>query len=269
MKIKLLTATLAAMLCLTACGEKAKTDTPSEKPADAATEYAEYEEVTTETFTEPAVVEDVPVETIPETNESVVDPPLADFSTPTELSTTYADLRNRSFKYNGKLMTVGVSTLQDFIDAGATFKEDTYDSHSGLNFDVEFSHDFKGQFPYGCLAYYLDYESCGQKVEAFFITPDGSPRKLRDCVLAKISVYVDDSIKPESGNNITDKLEFAFDRTLTHDSLVANSGEPTYVEDYFSNYKVVSEKTPNHDSGYSFGFNGDGTFGYAEISWIP
>ena len=267
MKIKLLTATLAAMLCLTACGETASTDKSSENPADAATESAEYEEVTTETFTDPAVIDDIPVETIPETNESVVDPPLADFSTPTELSTTYADLSNRSFKYNGKLMTLGVSTLQDFIDAGATFEEDPFDPRSGYDFDVEFDEQFSGQFPDGCADYYLDFEELGYNVELFFITPDGSPRKLRDCVLAKVFVYVEKNIKPETGNNITEKLEFAFDRTLTYDSLVANSGEPTYEDDGYD-YKAVSEKTPEHDSGYHFHFTND-ELTLFDISWIP
>lgn len=266
MKIKLLTATLAAILCLTACGETASTDNSSEKPADTTTESAEYEEVTTETFTDPAVVEDVPVETIPETNASVVDPPLADFSTPTELSTTYADLNNRSFKYNGKLMTVGVSTLQDFIDAGATIEKGSSSDNSEMNFDKEYKHKFRGQFPYGCLEYRLD--GFGSHVELYFINPDESPRKIRDCVLAKISVRLDNVLTTGSLDGFSEKMEFAFDTSLTYDELVANSGEPTY-EDHGYHYAVVSEKTPNHDSGYVFGFDSNNLFDGFEITWIP
>ncbi|SEL33933.1 hypothetical protein [Ruminococcus albus] len=270
MKMKILTAAvIAAMLTLTACGEADKASTTSEKPAETTTESAEYEEVTTETFTDPAVVEDVPVETIPETNESVVDPPLADFSTPTELSTTYADLDNRSFKYNGKLMTVGVSTLQDFIDAGAEFEENTTWSQSGLDFDVLVDKEFKGQFNDDCVIYHLDPASCGHYVDAIFINPDNSPRKLRDCVLAGLTVFISESIKPESGNNFTDKLEFAFDSTLTHDSLVANSGEPTIDKYSVTDYTTESKTIPDCESGYSFGFSGNGKLVCFDIYWIP
>ncbi|MDO4304486.1 MAG: hypothetical protein Q4D94_11275, partial [Bacillota bacterium] len=39
------------------------------------------------------------------------------------LSDNYADLENRSFAYNGKLFTLGTSTLQDLIDGGIPFEE--------------------------------------------------------------------------------------------------------------------------------------------------
>ncbi|SFB84798.1 hypothetical protein [Ruminococcus albus] len=260
MKKKILTAAvISAMLTLTACGD-ADTKTTSESKADTTTTAAS-EEVTTEADAE--VITEA-TEKITDTIEEVTTE-LAP-AVPTELSTTYADLDNRSFKYNGTLFTVGVSTLQDLLDAGAEPKKVSGSSKSEMNFDKEYSHTFKGQFPYNCLEYYL--ADFGTQVELYFVNPDESPRKVRDCVLANIDVRVDDSIKPASGSGIAKNLEFAFDRTLTYDALVANSGEPTY-EDHGYHYAVVSEKTLNHDSGYVFGFNSKNEFTNFEITWIP
>ncbi len=276
MKIKILTAAvIAAMLTLTACGD-ADTKTSTESKADTTTTAA------TEPVTEPALTEEITTQdtTAPVTEETTTSvttlPPVTEATTttttepepvvPTELSDKYADLDNRSFKYNGKIMTLGVSTLQDFVDAGAELKKVSGSSDSEMNFDKEYSHKFRGQFPYGCLEYHLD--DFGTHVKLYFVIPDGSPRKIRDCVLAKISVRSNDSLSTGSLEGFSEKLEFAFDGSLTYDALVANSGEPTY-EDAGYHYAVVSEKTPKYDSGYRFSFNSNNEFTNFDITWIP
>jgi hypothetical protein len=186
-----------------------------------------------------------------------------------ELSTKYADLDNRSFKYNGEIMTLGASTLQDFVDAGAELDEWSSFSHAGKNFEVQFDDHFSGQFPYGCAIYYLRLNTPNTSVTAvslFFIAPHNLPCKLKECVLAKIDMDVND-ITPSSPNSIADGFEFSFDRTLTYDALVENSGEPNY-EDHGYNYKVVSDETPRYDSGYRFSFGSDG-LSHLEMTWIP
>lgn len=260
MKKKIITAAvISAMLTLTSCGETDKASTTSEKPAETTTTTAATEEVTTEAVTETEADAEVITEATEEITDTIEE-------VTTELSTTYADLDNRSFKYNGKLFTIGVSTMQDLIDAGATIEKGSSSDNSEMNFDKEYKHKFRGQFPYGCLEYRLD--GFGSHVELYFINPDESPRKVRDCVLAKISVRLDNVLTTGSLDGFSEKMEFAFDTSLTYDELVANSGEPTY-EDHGYHYAVVSEKTPNHDSGYVFGFDSNNVFDGFEITWIP
>lgn len=110
MKKQFIAAALIAALGLTACGE-AKT---SEKTSEKATEATKAAEVTTEATTEAATTAEITTEAITEA------------AVPTELSDKYVDFNNMSFKYNGHLMTLGVSTLQDFLDAGLEPK-DNYD----------------------------------------------------------------------------------------------------------------------------------------------
>jgi predicted small lipoprotein YifL len=272
MKTKILTAAvIAAMLTLTACGD-ADTKTTSESKADttttAATEPALTEEITTQDTTAPVTEETTTsVTTLPPVTEATTTTTTEpEPVVPTELSDKYADLDNRSFKYNGKIMTLGASTLQDFVDAGAELDEWLSISHAGKNFEVQFDDHFSGQFPYGCAIYYLD-EMVSPGVDLYFITPHDSPCKLKECILAKISVDVDRILTPGPDNNVSENLEFAFDRSLTYDSLVANSGEPNY-EDAGYHYIIVSEKTPKYDSGYRFSFDSDG-LSRLEMTWIP
>jgi hypothetical protein len=279
MKIKLLTATLAAILCLTACGETATTDKSSEKPAETTTTAAS-EESTTESATEsateeapadsaPAVETTVTTTTAATTTTQATTTPAPEPAVPTEISDKYADLDNRSFKYNGKLMTVGVSTLQDFVDAGAELDETSNFSHAGMNFDAQFDEHFRGQFPYGCAIYKLQGTDSYVWIELYFITPNGASIKLRDCTLARINVRLSGVIGDlDHICDIPEQFEFAFDRSLTYDSLVANSGEPNY-EDAGYHYTIVSEKTPKYDSGYVFRIDDEKGLYAFDISWIP
>ena len=248
MKKQILAAAIVAMLGLTACDEAEK----SEKSSEKATEATTAAEVTTEAATVEATTEAA--------TEAAV---------PTELSDKYADLDNRSFKYNGKMFTLGVSTLQDFLDAGAELEPEKSTS-ADANYDKHFKEFFVGQYPYGSAEYRLKTENY-QEIYLYFINPNSSQENkqdndilLRECTLGKIHVK-----KAGDGTVIPDNFEFAFDNSLTADSLIANSGEPTYQEyssDY--NYMVVSDKFTSFDSGYMFSIVNDSLSSFI-ISWIP
>jgi hypothetical protein len=253
MKIKLLTAILAAVLCLTACSETATNDASSEKPTDTTTTTAAPEETTAITGIEGIIIETTTSSvTKVTTNPAVTTTPISMPVLAEELSDKYADLDNRSFKYKGKIMTLGVSTVEDFLDADAVLKD--YKPSTGYRIDPyeDFNEEFRGEFrdsddSYFC---YLDPGSNDWSVIVAFVNPDGSPKKLKDCVIAAIIFYVDEEIKPESSNNFAENLEFAFDDTLTHGVLLANSGKPTHGKphgrdiDYkkaFGKYEILPE----------------------------
>ena len=275
MKKKIITAAvISAMLTLTACGD-ADTKTTSESKADttttAATEPVLTEEITTQDTTAPVTEETTTSVTTlaPVTEATTTTTTEPEPVVPTEISDKYADLDNRSFKYNGKLMTVGVSTLQDFVDAGAELDETSNFSHAGMNFDAQFDDHFRGQFPYGCAIYKLQGTDSYVWIELYFITPNGASIKLRDCTLARINVRLNGVLGDlDRICDIPEQFEFAFDRSLTYDSLVANSGEPNY-EDAGYHYTIVSEKTPKYDSGYIFRIDNEKGLYAFDISWIP
>ena len=188
MKKQILAAALVAMLGLTACGESEKSDNKTEKNTEAATVAETTEAATVEATTEAATV-----------------------AVPTELSDKYADLDNRSFKYNGKMFTLGVSTLQDFLDAGAELEPEKSTS-ADANYDKHFKEFFVGQYPYGSAEYRLKTENY-QEIYLYFINPNSSQENkqdndilLRECTLGKIHVK-----KAGDGTVIPDNFEFAFD----------------------------------------------------------
>ncbi|WP_028504332.1 hypothetical protein [Ruminococcus albus] len=157
--------------------------------------------------------------------------------------------------------------MQDFLDAGAELDETSDFSHAGMNFDAQFDDHFRGQFPYGCAIYRLKSSDQYVLVDLYFITPNGASIKLRDCTLARIEVRLH-AVLVNGVRDIPQEFEFAFDRSLTYDSLVANSGEPNY-DDAGYHYTIVSEKTPKYDSGYVFGIDNEEGLYKFEISWIP
>ena len=136
MKIKLLTATLAAILCLTACGD-ADTKTSSESKADTTTTAA-TEEVTTEAVTEEVTSETTPaVETTVTTTEATTttsattttvpapaEPEKEEFKLAEGLSEKYVDFDNMAIEYNGHIFRLGEATVQDFLDAGVELVTD-------------------------------------------------------------------------------------------------------------------------------------------------
>ncbi|MCR4796339.1 MAG: hypothetical protein K5898_14435 [Ruminococcus sp.] len=246
MKKQFIAAAIVAMLGLTSCGEAKTSEKTSEKATEATTaeittEAATTEEITTEAVTESAV--------------------------PTELSDKYADLDNRSFKYNGKTLTVGVSTLQDIIDAGIEFEKTEnyekmveseiyyYDEEDDEWYDDYFNGQWVNDFHYGTKDNFATL---------YFANPYKNEVSMKDCVLvtAVFGVFNDDN--PDES-----KYEFAFPSSLTMDDLTANSGEPTGKDHDSIQYTKVSDLYPEGDSGYDFRFKADGGLNSVFITWIP
>lgn len=164
------------------------------------------------------------------------------------LSETYADLDNRSFAVNGKVYTLGVTTLQEMIDDGVPFDEDDL-ANANNNIDGDSSSQ-------GFKIVLGEYYSAQVFVGNF----TSENKTIAECPICEIYLPVD----LEESNDI---LQFAFPLTITEDELVANSGEPTDKDEYTSDdgdyqsntyeYKIDSEQYYG-DSGYTFEFtNGE------------
>lgn len=243
------TAAFALALCICAvsaagCGDKKTADNSS---------YDKAEKTTTAAVTEAAATE--AAQTTEEiTTEAVTE--AATEAAPTELSEKYADLDNRCFKYDGHLYTLGVSTLQDFLDNGAEFTKTE-------NYDKMWTDKFRGQVDYGS----FECKSAVNSAEFSFAKLSDDPVPMKDCILVGIDYFN----KFEYERNGTDlKIQFAFPNTLTMEELTANSGEPTSKKgDKEVSYTEVSSVYPKYDSGYTFHFGSDGLINSVEIEWIP
>lgn len=241
MKKQFIAAALIAALGLTACGE-AKT---SEKTSEKATEAATTAEITTE-----AAKEEITTEAVTEA------------AVPTELSDKYVDFNNMSFKYNGHLMTLGVSTLQDFLDAGLEPKD---------NYDKVWKESFHGDpDEAGCA---IDYKISGLSISGIHLyfcnlKEEGTPMK--DCVLCY--VYYGECKTDKEKGAYSNNFEFSFPYNLTADELVANSGEPTFKksENAF-NYTETSTVFTDEERSIAFSFDNknDWVINSVNMTWTP
>lgn len=272
MKKQIIAAALVAMLGLTACGESEK---------------AEKKEKTTEATTAAETTEAAATEEVTATEETSKEVPMFDGKTeeellidgsdspikvetekqaPTELSDKYADLDNRSFMYNGHLMTLGISTLQDFLDAGLEPED---------NYDKIWKHKYHGNPHQSGSTFDCTIRTAGGVTTYIaFCKPAETDVPMKECVLCmvKYSSFENDIQDGSYSHN----FEFAFPFTLTSEELKANSGEPTVKSDGSYYYTVVSEKFPECDTGYQFNFKyiiGAETtevcLRSVEITWAP
>ena len=248
MKKQIIAAALVAMLGLTACGESEKSDNKTEKATEATT-IAEETEAAKDEATE-AVTEEITTEA---STEAAV---------PTELSDKYVDFTNMSFKYNGHLMTLGVSTLQDFLDAGLEPKD---------NYDKVWKESFHGD-PHeaGCA---IDYKISGREIsgiQLYFCNLEENGTPMKDCVLC--SVYYGEYKTDKENGEYSNNFEFAFPCTLTSDELVANSGEPTFKksENVF-NYTETSTVFNDEEKSIVFSFDNrnDWDITSVNMTWTP
>ena len=265
MKKQMIAAALAAMFCLSACGKAEKT---SEKASEATgAEETTVSEVTSEAETEPETTEEITTESetyefeeIPTQSEA----PVAHDS----LSDKYADLDNRSFIYKDHIYTLGVSTLQDFIDNKVIFAEnDDFNAmeSGGYTGNID-GIDVKSPFKYTIME--------GRAV-LYFANIGEKDIKRSECVLVQMT-YDNFSDERRGAQN---NMQFAFPKTLTKDELIENSGEPTFIKEEGNNYSyyAVSEKEPHILSGYMFIFfsdeyantGDDGKLSMISMNWVP
>ena len=240
--------------------DKDKDKKTTEETTEATTEATTTEETTeatTEETTEETTEATTEATTTEETTEATTQASSAGDYTPVEgLSSVYADLDNRSFAINGKVYTLGVTTLQEMIDDGVPFDEDDI-ANAGNNINP-------------------DYQSSGFKItlgdyysaQVYVGNYTDENKTMAECPICEIYLPV----HQDDPNTI---LTFAFPLNLTEEDLIANSGEATDFREYVSDdgdyvshtyeYKVDSERYIG-DSGYSFEFaNGELRYLYIDL----
>ena len=241
---KVIVLLMALMICiLSACGEKDNANTESSK---------------TETILDDSAVTEND-ESTSETKSEEEDKK----QTPDELSDIYADLDNRSIKYNGHILTLGVSTLQDLVDAGYE-PEDNYDKMWEWEFNPNNDTHILGTIECDID---VDYSNGASNTVLYFANPKESPIPMKECVLCMVaySGFANDREKGGYSNS----LEFSFSYDLTPDDLIANSGEPTVKpSDNTYEYMEISDKYPSFQFGYWFSFM-EGNINRIYITWAP
>ena len=260
MKKQIIAAVLVAMLGLTACDESEKSDNKTEKTTEATT-IAETTEAAKDEVTE--AISEVT------TTEEITTEAEKKSAVPTGLSEKYADLDNRSFKYNGHLLTLGISTLQDVLDAGIEFEStDNYDKicESDIFYYDEDEHEWFDDMFDGEWENDFDYKTKDKCATLYFANPYINEIAMKDCVLVQAWYFCNEGTQESH-----EKYEFAFPTSLTKEELSSNSGEPTAQGTYDNvEYTKVSDLYPEADSGYDFRFNGDdGKLGTVIMTWIP
>lgn len=154
-------------------------------------------------------------------------------------SSTYADLDARYFAIDGHIFEVGVSTMQDMVDAGIVFVDDS-NLYNNIKPNYE-SEQFKVEL------------GEWNNIMIYASNFTDSNKTIAECPITEVYFPID---LEDEGN---DRVQFAFPLDLTEEQLVANSGEPTELNDYSSdgytskyyNYKVDSTKYYGQ-SGYEF-----------------
>lgn len=171
-------------------------------------------------------------------------------------SDKWVDMDNRQFAINGKVYTLGKTTLQDMIDDGVPFdKDDIANANNNLNKDTT-SQGFK----------IILGEYWSAQVEVANYTDKNMV--IKDCPISQIYL-------PNRDDETQNILKFAFPLTMTESELKENAGEPTDTRNYSSDgyisntyeYTKDSEKY-YRDSGYDFEFV-NGKLKYVTINLIP
>lgn len=266
MKKILLAALAAALLGLSACGPAAASSTASEV-------LSASEEETPSASSEEAVPESSEEETeVPSEEDAGLSEALAvpeEFVPAAGLSETFADLEHRSFAYDGKVYTLGETTLQDLIDGGLPFeKSDLNNSGNNVNRNYE-----TGRYN----APINDYNSLPF---VFLNTTDGSLTE-KECLLSSVRWYTlyvphedyQDSLNQEILENLADcgkHVGFSFPLTLTTEQLLANSPDPTEQDEYGNVKYTVDSDVYMGSSGYTFKFNKDTSqLEQVSVTWLP
>ncbi len=178
-------------------------------------------------------------------------------SASSSLGEKYVDYDNRSFEINGKVYTLGKTTLQEMIDDGVPFEEnDLANANNNLNKNTE-----SQAFSIELGEYYSAQVSVGNY--------SGENMKIADCTLSEIYL-------PVKQDQDQDILSFAFPLTITEDELVKNAGEATDKSNYDGgdDYKTVTYKYQKDSekyigsSGYTFEFL-NGELRYVTINYKP
>lgn len=243
MKKKLLLTTMALVIAtsmMTACGQKElNTDNNSKNITTQTTNNTIQTKPDAETNTKETTEKDTEI-----SSDTITS------------SGKWIDFDNRQFTVNGHTYTLGKSTLQDMIDDGCPFDEESIANvNNNLNKNTK-SQGFK---------IVLDKYWTAQVYVGNYTDENAT---IKDCPITE--VYLPNH--PDETQNI---ISFAFPLTMTEDELKTNAGEPSdyknYPDEKYSSsiyeYNKDSEKY-YQDSGYKFEF-GNGQLKYVTIDYLP
>ena len=269
-------ALLASVLSITACGPTENVNV-AEENYDAAegttaaetteeTTEATTEETTAETTTEATTVVTTEVTTTAETSAvsevsgetekkdeaEKKDEKTEESKSAEGFSSVYADLDNRAFGYNGKVLRLGESTFQDLVDAGVPFsEEDLLDADNNVN---------SGKTS-GYYTFHVD-DSKYSNLQLVFVNDTDTNIKLKECKLEMARWWAmiprptyDEERNAELKADLeaaSKHVSFAFPLTLTKDELIANSGDPTD-----DRWNIEYKKPGEVYGGYRFTFDTD------------
>lgn len=274
MKKSALAAAMAVLLTFTSCGfnfsiggSESSESESSEATTSATEEATESEESSEDVSDEESSEEESSEET---TGNEEIKPTEAEEFTPVDgLSENYADLEKRCFAYDGKIYTLGESTLQDFIDGGVPIDENEL-NNSGNNVNKN----------HGTSTYNVDINDFTH-IQVEFINTTDSNITEAECLLSYVrwyTIYVpqpdyEESLNAEIVENISDSGKhvcFSFPLTLTKDQLLENNSDTTEETDTnYVRYEVDSEVYMG-SSGYNFQFNKEtNQLKEVSIDWLP
>lgn len=265
MKFKRMTlvAVISLLMSFTACGAK-ETNNISEESETA--QITEAETQIQETEAESETEAETETENVEETAAAMES---VDFTPVDGLSDNYADLDNRAFAYDGKIFTLGKSTLKDLIDGGIPFDEKELNNKgNNVNKNYETSR-------------YTVRINDFVSMQFTFLNMTDDNLTEEECILSYVrwySIYVpqpdyDEELNADITANINDAAQhvsFAFPLDLKKEQLLENNSSTT-EEDEFNNveYSIDSDVYMG-SSGYTFEFN-DKTnqLENVYISWLP
>lgn len=227
MKKKILigiTAAALASAAMSACGSKSAE--PASEPASTAEMTTEQTSASAETQAETSAAEPTKAETgAAETMMSETEAPesteAAGMGTETAaasenggqsaLGEQYVDMEKIQFSIDGKVYTLGKTTLQEMIDDGVKFNEkDLANAQNNLNDRTE-SDTFKIML------------SDTSFLQVTFLNVSGSNQKIADSFVN--SLYWD--VDPEQSS-----VAFTFPLSMTEDEIKEKAGEPTKFDEY-------------------------------------
>lgn len=261
--------TVMMSFSLVACGNEgeAASESQSEQVTQEETESRE-EKIEIEASSET----DWNEETEDESNEGSAEfeiPIQEDFKPVAGLSENYADMDNRSFAYNGKVFTLGESTLKDLIDGGIPFDESDL-NNKGNNVNCDYETDTY-------TARINDYVT----MQFRFINITEDSMTAEECLLSSVRYYYlyvpqpdyDADMNVKITENILDAANtvcFSFPATLTKEQLLENSSEGVEQDERNNvNYYIDSEIYMG-SSGYHFEFNKvTNQLEEVSINWLP
>lgn len=261
---------------LVSCGneEKGSSESQSEQISQEKTESQEEK-----TEIEDSSEDDLNEKTADESNEDSTESnessaefeiPIQEGFTPVAgLSENYADLDNRSFAYNGKVYTLGESTLKDLIDGGIPFDESDL-NNKGNNVNSNYETDRYT----ACINDYVT-------MQFQFINATEDLKTEEECPLSSVRYYYlyvpqpdyDAELNAKITESILDAANtvcFSFPATLTKEQLLENSSEGAEQDENNNvNYYIDSEIYMG-SSGYHFEFNKTtNQLEEVSINWLP